>query len=339
MKKKTLSLFLAFVLIVACMPVSARATASNDYTQWKQYDSEWNQSEAGPASQYPNATYRWMKEAGCYVTTIAILLRHYNVVSDGDVNHFNPWICNTALGNVGALNSAADMVPANISKAYPGFVYQGSVGYSASQLVSLYNQGYACVVAVNGYGHYVAVRSATDTGNIVIMDPGASSSSLSRYGSINAIIYFSATPQEHTCNMNEFAYNEAAHPHYKCYKCSICGKVQRNTNEPTLLNTCDACRPGKPELQNMQETYPENKEITFAWNNTDRTTHYNLWLDKLNENNEWETVEQIFYAKSGLTRELQPGHYRAQLLSYNSDLYEPDGSDWYHTWSNDCYFL
>lgn len=32
MKKKTLSLFLAFVLIVACMPVSARATASNDYT-------------------------------------------------------------------------------------------------------------------------------------------------------------------------------------------------------------------------------------------------------------------------------------------------------------------
>lgn len=94
--------------------------------------------------------------------------------------------------------------------------------------------------------------------------------------------------------MNEFAYNEAAHPHYKCYKCTICGKVQRNTNEPTLLNTCDACRPGKPELQNMQETYPENKEITFAWNDTDRTTHYNLWLDKLNENNEWETVEQIF---------------------------------------------
>ena len=147
-----------------------------------------------------------------------------------------------------------------------------------------------------------------------------------------------STPQEHTCNMNEFAYNEAAHPHYKCYKCSICGKVQRNTNEPTLLNTCDACRPGKPELQNMQETYPENKKITFAWNDTDRTTHYNLWLDKLNENNEWETVEQIFYAKSGLTRELKPGHYRAQLLSYNSDLYEPDGSDWYHTWSNDCYF-
>lgn len=75
MKKKTLSLFLAFVLIVACMPVSARATASNDYTQWKQYDSEWNQSEAWPASQYPNATYRWMKEAGCYVTTIATVYK------------------------------------------------------------------------------------------------------------------------------------------------------------------------------------------------------------------------------------------------------------------------
>ena len=207
-----------------------------------------------------------------------------------------------------------------------------------------------------GYGHFLLIIGKISSNTYQMLDPNSrkittatingtsmtynigNGNKTENIDDVHQWYNANATPQEHTCNMNEYAYYEAAHPHYKCYKCSICGKVQRNTNEPTLLNTCDACRPGKPELQNMQETYPENKEITFAWNNTDRTTHYNLWLDKLNENNEWETVEQIFYAKSGLTRELQPGHYRAQLLSYNSDLYEPDGSDWYHTWSNDCYF-
>ena len=173
MKKRILSMLLVLLMVVSLVPTAAMATASNDYTKWKQYDSEWNQSEAWPASQYPYATMRWMRQAGCYVTSIAMLLRHYNVVTDSNVNNFNPWICNTELGKVGALDAAADMVAGNISKAYPGFVYAGSTTYSASTLISLYNKGYACVVAVNGYGHYVAVKTANSTDNIVIMDPGS----------------------------------------------------------------------------------------------------------------------------------------------------------------------
>ena len=34
---------------------------------------------------------------------------------------------------------------------------------------------------------------------------------------------------EHTCNKGTYVYYEAAHPHYKCYECSICGTVWRNT--------------------------------------------------------------------------------------------------------------
>ena len=57
MKKKICSLLLALLMVVTMLPVTAMATASNDYTQWRQGDSEWNQEEAWPASQYPNAEY------------------------------------------------------------------------------------------------------------------------------------------------------------------------------------------------------------------------------------------------------------------------------------------
>jgi hypothetical protein len=70
------------------------ATAGNDYTQWRQSDPAWNQSEAWPASEYPNATTRYMSGGGCLVTSIAMLLRQYNIVTTSDVNSFNPWICN-----------------------------------------------------------------------------------------------------------------------------------------------------------------------------------------------------------------------------------------------------
>ena len=240
MKKRILSLLLVLVMVVSLVPTAAFATASNDYTQWKQYDSEWNQSEAWPASQYPNATYRWMRQAGCYVTTIAILLRHYNVVTDSDVNNSNPWICNTELGKVGALNSAADLIAGNISKAYQGFVYAGTVAYSASTLVSLYKQGYACVVAVKGYGHYVAVKSANSTDSIEIMDPGAANTSLSYYSSANAIIYFSAKSSAHTHSYTEYNY-EAAHPHKYYKKCS-CGDYYY-TGETKTLESCSECNP------------------------------------------------------------------------------------------------
>ena len=146
MKKKICSLLLALLMVVTMLPVTAMATASNDYTQWRQGDSEWNQEEAWPASQYPNASMRWMRQAGCLVTSVAMLLRHYNVVVTSDVNAFNPWICNNALKAAGAFTSGADMYWDGVRKAYPGFVYKGSATYSKATLASLYSQGYACIV-------------------------------------------------------------------------------------------------------------------------------------------------------------------------------------------------
>ena len=187
--KKIVSWGVSICILIGCMIPCAMA-ASNDYTTWRQLDSAWNQSVAWPASQYPAATMRYMREAGCLVTSIAMLLRHYNVVTDSNVNNFNPWKCNEALKSAGAFNSAADLIWGSISKAYPGFQYAGNAGYSASTLYDLYSRGYACIVAVNGYGHYVAVKSATSSAS-VIMDPGWGYSSLSSFRSVNQIYYFS----------------------------------------------------------------------------------------------------------------------------------------------------
>ena len=187
--KKIVSWGVSICILIGCMIPCAMA-ASNDYTTWRQSDSAWNQSVAWPASQYPAATMRYMREAGCLVTSIAMLLRHYNVVTDSNVNNFNPWKCNEALKSAGAFNSAADLIWGSISKAYPGFQYAGNAGYSASTLYDLYSRGYACIVAVNGYGHYVAVKSATSSAS-VIMDPGWGYSSLSSFRSVNQLYYIS----------------------------------------------------------------------------------------------------------------------------------------------------
>ena len=142
----------------------------------------------------------------------------------------------------------------------------------------------------------------------------------------------------HTCNRGSYQYYEAEHPHYKVYKCSICGKAWRDTSAPTALATCDDCRPGKPALLNMQSSYKAGESVTFTWDSTSNTTHYNLWLARSIGNDKWENVEQVFYADNGMTRTFEAGEYRVQLLSYNSDLWETDHSDWVHTWSDDYFF-
>ena len=88
----------------------------------------------------------------------------------------------------------------------------------------------------------------------------------------------------------------------------------------------------------MQSSYKAGESVTFTWDSTSNTTHYNLWLARSIGNDKWENVEQVFYADNGMTRTFETGEYRVQLLSYNSDLWETDHSDWVHTWSDDYFF-
>lgn len=144
-----------------------------------------------------------------------------------------------------------------------------------------------------------------------------------------------ATPLEHECNKGTYKWYWDSHPHYKEYECSRCGKVNPFYDETVDLNTCESCRPGKPVL-----TVDVNDDhvATFTWEETTKTTHYNLWLEKKGDDGNWNSVKQFYEAESGLVYTLEAGEYRAQLLSYNSQMWEPDNSDWVHTWADDVYF-
>lgn len=188
--KKYVSFVLAILMVLVLVKPTDVHAASNDYTTWKQYDSAWSS-----ATPWPNASIPTFGGAGCYITSVAILLRHYNVVTEADVNRFNPLICNNRLMEVGAVDSAGDMHPYEIEKAYPGFSYVGTKDYSLENLRSLLNEGYACIVAVNNYGHYVAIRSVSGS-EVIMMDPGSAATNLTgKYGTQNAIIYFKAEAQ------------------------------------------------------------------------------------------------------------------------------------------------
>lgn len=194
MKKRIFSMILVACLFIPMLATIASA-ASSDYTTWKQGDSAWNQTEAWPRSQYPNATLRKMSQAGCVVTSLAMLLRHYNVVTDSDVNRFNPWTVNEKLKENGCFDGAANLIWNKVESAYPGLKYAGSKTYSLDTLSSLYNSGYACLVKVSGSGgyyHFVAVRSVNGS-TVMIMDPGSNATNLSAYKNRYQIIYFSVS--------------------------------------------------------------------------------------------------------------------------------------------------
>ena len=198
MFKKMIAMLLSLVLcasMLACFSVSALAAEPDDYRSWKQYDPEWNQNEAWPASQYPHASLHKLSQGGCLVTSIAMLLRQYRVVSQ-DPEVFNPWICNETLKQAGAFTNAADLIWDKVGDAFPGFHYAGQMDYSQESLKKLLNDGYACVLQVNGSGgymHYVAADAILD-GSVFILDPGSQRSMLSEYAGAHTIYYFKAEP-------------------------------------------------------------------------------------------------------------------------------------------------
>ena len=155
------------------------------------------------------------------------------------------------------------------------------------------------------------------------------------HGKVPWINYLEET---HIHDKGTYLWFEEAHPHYKCYKCSICGEVWRDTTDSTYRTTCDQCRPGKPAFTGLEGTHSANQPVTFIWDETANTTHYNIWVYKKNSAGEYETVDHTYYVTSGYQLTLGAGQYMACLQAYDSDHFESDNSDWVHTESESTYF-
>lgn len=190
------ALLVCVVIVLVIILQPSKNTVKEEYSFWRQSAPEWNQSPAWPKEKYPDATEEYMSGGGCLVVSIAMLLRHYGVITDSDADSFNPWICNEDLKAAGVFDRAADLAyPQKIEAAYPAFQFEGiDTTYSFTKLKSLYDQGFACILEVNGtggYHHYIAVKNVSDT-KVTVMDPGWGRTDLDEFSHVYSIWYFRA---------------------------------------------------------------------------------------------------------------------------------------------------
>ena len=98
-------------------------------------------------------------------------------------------------------------------------------------------------------------------------------------------------------------------------------------------------QPGKPVIIGLKPVYYCNEEPVFSWTETENTTHYNLWLNKFNDESlEWEEYECTYYAKNNTKRSLPEGYYSLTVQSINLEYIYADSLTWLHTDSDTVYF-
>lgn len=349
MKKKICSLLLALLMVVTMLPVTAMATDRLTTAPYAGVEYGYSASvtvgtvrymSQNRSSGYFNTNYwgSWASQADseCGTCSISMALSYVGINktpkdildAHGGITHFDGW--GVSMSSPSVVQGMNNFINGN-GKYSPLVIHlpkYSSRGHYVILAGKKSDNVYQVVDPANNYVWDITINGTTATysGKTDYIDR------IYQYYNSNATI------APHTCDKGSYVYYWDAHPHYKCYQCSICGKIWADKTETTLLSSCDECRPGKPTLLNMQSTYEAGTPVTFAWNSTSNTSHYNLWLYRQDDFGEWQIVERIFYAESGISRTLSEGKYRVQLLSYNSEMWEADGSDWVHTYGDDCFF-
>ena len=143
----------------------------NEYHSWLQTASRFNREEAWPARQFPDAQYRYFRDAGCLVCALAVMLERHGLET-ADAGRFDPWILNRRLIGCGAFSSAADLEISVISKLYP-LEYLGAAPYTESALHRIAGKGVPCLITVpgtNAQRHFTAFLRLAPEG-AVVFDP------------------------------------------------------------------------------------------------------------------------------------------------------------------------
>ena len=139
-------------------------------------------------------------------------------------------------------------------------------------------------------------------------------------------------------------YFEADHPHKYAHLCQRCGYKEFTGGNLAIYEKCDICYnenlPSKPCLNISSNGFKESDNVSFTWNDTEKTTHYVLTVAVLS-GDEYKTVCRETYVNSGFQTTFGKGQYRALLQSYNSNMfhqYTSDWRDWVHNNSDYVYF-
>ena len=142
------------------------------FRSWNQKAPWLNEREAWPAALFPEASWHYFRDAGCLVTSLAVMLRLFGLEKEQDPALINPWILNERLIKAGAFTPAADLIIRDISKLYP-IEYAGQFPYSREAFLRLWEAEEPFLITVPGVlepKHFI-VPDGTEGGVLKIIDP------------------------------------------------------------------------------------------------------------------------------------------------------------------------
>ena len=136
----------------------------DNFYAWRMYDKVYNQEEAWPVEEYPHAAGPMFIDIGCYVVSLAIMLRHFGIVAEPSFEKFNPWILYEMLKDIHAFQPNGAVDTARLSEILPVRIVD-SVPYDREVLRQSLEEGYACQIIVTGKNaaqHYVVPVGMTE---------------------------------------------------------------------------------------------------------------------------------------------------------------------------------
>lgn len=143
------------------------ASATSDYTSFKQGDSRWKNMHLGTSSYT-------MSNSGCAVTALSSLMVHCGSVTS---DSFNPGVLCEFFNNNGGFSSNGDLSWSTATKYASSFTFEGyetlsssSVSGKTEEIEEYLNEGYYLIVGVKDGGHWVAI-DRVENGTVYMFDP------------------------------------------------------------------------------------------------------------------------------------------------------------------------
>lgn len=227
--KRILSMALVFCLCLTMLPaVAMEAKAADPVSMMVSYAQE----RVGKTGQQLGYTDQW---CAFFVCDCAVYAGQSKAIPYNGNAHTLYFAVLNAGGSVVSSPRAGDLVFYNCTACDTN-----NDGISIMHVGLVENENYSIEGNLDGSSY--ATRTAKRK------DLTASYSHGSGHSTSNYVKRIYVRPNysgitEHACNKGTYVYYEAAHPHYKCYKCSACGEVWRNTAEPTTVSSCTTCVP------------------------------------------------------------------------------------------------
>ncbi|MBQ2664993.1 MAG: InlB B-repeat-containing protein [Clostridia bacterium] len=93
--------------------------------------------------------------------------------------------------------------------------------------------------------------------------------------------YINPNDSPHTHNW-EYVWDWDAHPHYHEYRCTTCGEIKTDRDNPVYKADCEICNPPKPQPPSAPTIKISNaniavgKSVTVSWGAVDKATSYEV---------------------------------------------------------------